>query len=688
MILPPRDSNPLIAVKTNFMMSFDPQNFEQGNFSAKYIDSPRNEAKNDSRLTINRDVSNGNPDTIQGGFPAEDTDRSTNRSLFTETSHFNAEDPHPDVVDVVGRHLAGDNESSIRQSGNFDSLKLQGGDVTRELYNWVDEHDSRAPSLRRSSSFHSQPGRTESGYDADSNDNDMMSVSNMKMPGGMRRNFLMRQRKAAKKDSFFTRNFIEFLSLYGQFAGENLREEDSASESESDIDDEDMESNRRSTYGSFSSRSQSGLLQSLQVPQPRSRPKISKKRTHKVSTSKSVMLLLKAFIGTGVLFLPKSFSNGGVLFANAMLGLFSVLSYICFVRLVSCRVLTGVSSYGDIGLMVFGSAFRNVILAAIVLSQIGFSSAYIVFVAENMKSVANSFLSGDYTVEGFIFMQLLVFIPLSLTRDLGKLSSTALIADAFILLGLVYVYYVSGFQLIEKGVASPLQYFNKETWSLFIGTAVFTYEGIGLLIPIQESMRNPQDFNKSLFGVMVAVTIVFTTIGTVCYLSYGDNVETVILLNFPQNHVAVKVVQLMYATAILLSTPLQLFPGIKILENCIFTKKQRKNQERELLEGENVLSGKEDPRIKWLKNSMRLVVVVVTCVISYAGAADLDKFVSLIGSVTCVPLIYIFPPLLHMGALQRKGSLSAAVVAVDGGILVLGVVMMGYTGFQTVASFF
>ena len=38
------------------------------------------------------------------------------------------------------------------------------------------------------------------------------------------------------------------------------------------------------------------------------------------------------------------------------------------------------------------------------------------------------------------------------------------------------------------------------------------------------------------------------------------------------------------------------------------------------------------PRVKWLKNLFRFGLVEISTVISWVGAADLDKFISLIGS--------------------------------------------------------
>lgn len=50
-------------------------------------------------------------------------------------------------------------------------------------------------------------------------------------------------------------------------------------------------------------------------------------------------------------------------------------------------------------------------------------------------------------------------------------------------------------------------------------------------------------------------------------------------------------------------------------------------------------SGKRSLKVKWEKNAFRTFVVVVCALIARFGAADLDKFVSLIGSLAwCVSL--------------------------------------------------
>lgn len=326
-----------------------------------------------------------------------------------------------------------------------------------------------------------------------------------------------------------------------------------------------------------------------------------------------------------------------MLFSTLVLLGVALLSFHCFILLINTRVRID-GSFGDIGGVLYGRWMRTLILASIVLSQIGFVSAYIVFTSENLQAfiLAVSRCRTYINIKWMVLMQLIVFLPLSLIRDIGKLGFTALIADVFIMLGLIYLYYYDIATIVEQRGVSDIAAFNPASWPLFIGTAIFTFEGVGLIIPIQESMKKPKKFPSVLGLVMIITTILLLSIGALSYAAYGSSTKTVVILNLPQDDKFVNAVQFLYSLAILLSTPLQLFPAIRIMENEFFTR-----------------SGKYNPWIKWKKNVFRFVLVMFCAMVAWVGAGDLDKFVALVGSFACVPLVYVYPPLLHVKAVAR-----------------------------------
>ncbi|KAI3588516.1 transmembrane amino acid transporter protein-domain-containing protein [Fusarium oxysporum f. sp. albedinis] len=590
--------------------------------------------------------------------------------------------------EIVKRHLVqpsddnpGSEESSIQGNSKgkqpaeiggaglgedeFSSLKLQGGDVTRGIYKWTEQAEARAK-YNRSKSF--DLGRPEP-------ETEVLDINSIKVPGGFRRNHLRRNVQspgphghpedghaspAPGQQRLFTSSFLEFLTIYGHFAGEELEE-----------DDEDLGPNEYFSSGEdtdeYNSDDEREPMEdsALLTPSRRRRKRKVRGGTGNNSPMNAALLLLKSFVGTGVLFLPRAYLNGGMLFSNLILFGVAALSYYCFVLLVQTQLKVG-GSFGDLGGALYGKHMRTLILASIVISQIGFVAAYTVFTAANLQAFvrAVSDCKSSISIQWLILIQMLIFLPFALLRDIGKLAFTALVADAFILIGLAYLLYYDILTLNANGISDIIM-FNKKDWTLFIGTAIFTFEGIGLIIPVQESMRHPQKFPRVLLIVMIIITVLFIGMGAISYAAYGSHTETVVLLNLPQDNKMVNGVQFLYSVAILLSTPLQIFPAIRIAETELFTR-----------------SGKYNPWVKWQKNVFRFFVVMLCAAIAWLGADHLDKFVALVGNFACIPLVFIYPPMLHYKAIARTKFWKVADIL----LCIFGFIAMAYATTLTAMS--
>ncbi|ODV69748.1 vacuolar amino acid transporter 4 [Hyphopichia burtonii NRRL Y-1933] len=501
----------------------------------------------------------------------------------------------PKMLEQINKHLQNDSGKN--------PLEVEGGDITRDLYRLGNE--SMKP-VKRSRSLSSSDWERSSRRGS--------FASSLNVPGGFRREFIVNNNGnnfQTKNPNFLTKNFVEFLSIYGHFAGENLEDDDYIAchykDYVTDIVDEE-----------------SPLLGSN---------KDTKNPRGTASDAKAFFLLLKAFIGTGVLFLPKAFSNGGLLFSTGVLAFFGLLSFWCYLILVYAKIATKVSGFGEIGLKLYGKNFQRLILFSIVISQIGFVAAYIIFTAENLRAFSNL----DYHIFWFILFQVIILVPLSLIRDITKLSIAALLANIFIFVGLLTIIYFTLDQLIFKDkfqLGNNVEFiFNQSGFSLFIGVAIFAFEGIGLIIPIQESMIYPLHFPKVLFKVIATISFIFILIGALGYITFGEDIQTVIILNLPHESPFIMMIQILYAFAILLSTPIQLFPAIRLIEQKLFPPSK---------------SGKRSLVVKWLKNLGRCFFVLMTASIALVGGQNLDKFVSFVGCFACIPLVYMYPPILHL----------------------------------------
>ena len=528
------------------------------------------------------------------------------------------------------------------------SLKLQGGDMHRSLF----KLDQRSKLHKRAATF-SHPQHSNLVEDEE----ERLTAAEQRAPGGFRREFIQR-----KQEPIFaaripvTRNFVEFLTLYGSFAGEDLADSDDEHDLTSDDDEaqqEDHPTERRPLLGR------------------RKSSKAAKKGD--ASTTKTFFTLLKAFIGTGIMFLPKAFNNGGILFSSMTLVAVSAVSMVAFHLLLRCRNQYG-GGYGEIGQAIGGNRMRDLILASITLSQLGFVCAGIVFVAQNLMSFAIAVShsnTGDSPVSTriLIALQLIILIPMAFIRNISKLGPAALLADVFILIGVGYIYYYDISFLASNGIDKSVVLFNAQYYTMTIGSCIFTFEGIGLILPIQSSMLKPQHFEPLLGLVMFLITIIFCSVGALCYATFGQSTQIEVIDNFPQTSKVVNAIQFIYSLAVLVGTPVQLFPPVRILENKIFR---------------SATPGSKSSSTKWKKNGFRTFMVVLCGAVSILGASNLDRFVALIGSFACVPLVYIYPPLLHYRGVAESRWEKAGDVA----MMVLGVVGMIYTTAVTVKNSF
>jgi proton-coupled amino acid transporter len=63
------------------------------------------------------------------------------------------------------------------------------------------------------------------------------------------------------------------------------------------------------------------------------------------------------------------------------------------------------------------------------------------------------------------------------------------------------------------------------------------------VIPITESMKEPKKFPLLLSAVMAIVATLFAGFGVLGYAAYGSDIQTVVIVNLPQDDKFVQAVQ-------------------------------------------------------------------------------------------------------------------------------------------------
>lgn len=303
--------------------------------------------------------------------------------------------------------------------------------------------------------------------------------------------------------------------------------------------------------------------------------------TYPTSYADTILHLFRGNIGSGLLAMGDAFKNGGIVFATITTAVLGILCVHAQHLLLNCsdemhqftrterapgfaQTVYLVFAYGPPKLRKFATAMKISVDCFLCVTQLGFCCIYIVFLAENLKSICDSY---NIHVELSIHM-IFVMMPVLLAcmvRNLKYLTPFSTIANILMACGLGAVMYKATEDL--PPVSSRNYIADYQQLPLYFGTAIYAFEGIGLVLPLKNEMRKPELFQKPL-GVlnvgMVIVGSIFIIVGFLGYLKWGENVAGSLTLNLEPQETLSKVVQVLILLAILFTYPLQFYVPISI----------------------------------------------------------------------------------------------------------------------------
>jgi len=304
-----------------------------------------------------------------------------------------------------------------------------------------------------------------------------------------------------------------------------------------------------------------------------------------ISNFKARLNLVKANVGTGIQAMPYAFLHSGLAVGPVFLALIGAVAVHCMHLLIRCSHevcrLSGEQTvdyatnahkaftYGRPAtrkLAPFMKYSTNVFLMG---AQIGFCIVYYKYVAQNLKQLFDVWYGGD---EMSATMYMLILLPfftiLGCMRSIRWITPLSTISNILIVVGFSIIFYYL-FTDIPPLSSRPAAA-DITMLPVFFGTAVFAFEGIGCILPIENKMVNPEAMfgrcgviNSSM-GIVVSAYII---VGFFGYLKYGADVINgqVIILNLPPHETLAQVGKLVMAVAIYLSYALQFYVPIEML---------------------------------------------------------------------------------------------------------------------------
>ncbi|GAB6033216.1 hypothetical protein CHUAL_012820 [Chamberlinius hualienensis] len=389
---------------------------------------------------------------------------------------------------------------------------------------------------------------------------------------------------------------------------------------------------------------------------------------HPTSNFETIIHILKGNIGTGVLALPQAFIYSGLAFGTVGLMVIAAICIHCMQLVLQCSqklcLKSGIPSmdYATTAEYAFrlgprrhqwfarwGRLMTNIFIC---ITQFGFCIVYWVFVATNIQT-AVLFFKSDFDWDYRIYMAIL-FLPIaiaSFVSNLKYLAPLMIAANIFEIAAFGMLFYYL-FQEVPS-VDSRRQLPSLGDLPLWFGTVIYAFEGIALVLPLENNMRRPQDMPGCL-GVlnasMAIVTLWYVAVAFFGYLKYGDELKGSITLSLPPEILSV-VIQIAYAAGILFSIMLQFYVPFQIMWPSIREKVVR------------------HPKI-W-EGAFRMVLILFIFGLG-ALIPEFELYISLVGAFGGSYLSLIFPIVIHMITFWEDG-MPWYIIAKDIIIIVVGI---------------
>lgn len=165
--------------------------------------------------------------------------------------------------------------------------------------------------------------------------------------------------------------------------------------------------------------------------------------------------------------------------------------------------------------------------------------------------------------------------------------------------------------------------------------AVYAFEGIGLVIPVYDITENKKIYPKIVIACIGTCCSVFIIFSIFCITAWGKDLDTPLVTDRLPQGALTYLIKIFFMIMLVFSYPLQMYPVHIIIENMLYA------------------GWPKSIKRQWSKNLSRSIMVLISCLFTKALGNKLDKFLSILGAVSCTPVAFTFPALFHLKAVAK-----------------------------------
>ncbi|RZF43025.1 hypothetical protein LSTR_LSTR001203 [Laodelphax striatellus] len=311
---------------------------------------------------------------------------------------------------------------------------------------------------------------------------------------------------------------------------------------------------------------------------------VAQSRDHSKATSDFGALLhvIKSSLGAGILASPDAFKHGGLIFSifgTIFMGIVSThcthlvvkaSQDLCFMlkKPKLCYPETAEAAFQEGAgkrLRRYARLFRKMVDFSQFITYYGINTAYVLIISSSAKEIVEYHFGLSYNIRWYSLATTLLVVPIGCVKHMKYLVPFSAMANFLLGIGITISFYYIFQDLPPIDSRPAIQ--SPSSISLFLSTVLLGMEGIGTIMPIENSMRHPSHFlgcpGVLNFAMLIVVSLI-TSLGFFGYLKYGDKTVGSITLNLPHDWLA-ESIKICVALAILFTYSLQLTASIEVL---------------------------------------------------------------------------------------------------------------------------
>lgn len=182
----------------------------------------------------------------------------------------------------------------------------------------------------------------------------------------------------------------------------------------------------------------------------------------------------------------------------------------------------------------YSKAAGKVVSIGMFITYFGACAAYILIIAGNVEQIVKHYFQVTFDIRIYVMIILVPITLISYVPNYKYLAPVSMLANILCAAGLcITVYYL----VRDLGPISNVE-MARSIGGLpsFLAITIFAIEAIGIIMPLENNMKNPRKMLGS-FGVMnrgaIIASTVYVAIGFLGYWQYGEGTSDNVTVNLP-----------------------------------------------------------------------------------------------------------------------------------------------------------